>query len=66
MGVTIGLVGALALSGMLRKQLFDVQPTDFITYAAVSLVLIIVAGVACFLPARKATGIDPILALRAD
>ncbi|MEW6210921.1 MAG: ABC transporter permease [Acidobacteriota bacterium] len=65
-GATIGLVGALALSRILRGLLFDVEPTDIITYTAVSFVLIFVAAVACFLPARKATGIDPILALRAD
>ncbi len=65
-GVTIGLGGALGLSRILSGLLFDVQPTDFITYFAVFFVLLITAAIACFLPARKATGIDPILALRAD
>ncbi|HEY7543370.1 MAG TPA: ABC transporter permease [Blastocatellia bacterium] len=65
-GLALGLIGAFFLSSVLRGLLFNVQPTDFITYATVSFVLIVTAAVACFLPARKATGIDPILALRAD
>jgi putative ABC transport system permease protein len=63
-GVAIGLAGALALSGMVRAMLFELTPMDPASYAGTALVLLIVAALACYVPARRATRVDPIVALR--
>jgi predicted permease len=63
-GIVIGLAGALALTRLLAGLLFAVQPTDPLTFAAVSLLLAAVSVCAGFLPARRATRIDPLMALR--
>jgi predicted permease len=65
-GLLIGLVGALGLSQLVSGLLFGVAPTDPWCFAGSAIVLIAVALVASFLPARRATGIDPILALRTE
>jgi putative ABC transport system permease protein len=63
-GVVIGLSGALALTRVMRTLLFGVTPTDTLTFVAVSAVLIVVALLACYLPARRASKVDPLVALR--
>jgi putative ABC transport system permease protein len=65
-GVVFGLVGAALLSKSMTALLFNVQPTDPSVYAAVSAVLIGVALVASYLPARRAARIDPLVALREE
>jgi predicted permease len=63
-GVVLGLIGAVLLSSSMTTLLFNVRPTDPAVYAAVSLVLIAVALLASYLPARRAARIDPLIALR--
>ena len=63
-GLAIGLGGALVLTRVLTTLLFGVEPTDGITFVAVSMVLIAVAALACFVPARRAASVDPMIALR--
>lgn len=65
-GVALGLVGALYLTRFIEAFLFDVQSTDAITFLCVPLLLLGVAGVASWLPARRAARVDPVVALRAE
>ncbi len=64
LGVGIGVSLALAVSRYLQKLLFEMQPTDPITYAGVAALLAAVGLVACYIPARRATQVDPMVALR--
>jgi putative ABC transport system permease protein len=65
-GVAAGVLGSALLAQLMRAVLFAVAPTDAVTYAAVSLLLIAVALAACYIPARRATRQDPLIALRTD
>jgi len=63
-GLLIGLVVAFALARLLKTQLYEISPNDPATYIAVLIVLIVVAALAAFLPTRRATRVDPVVALR--
>jgi putative ABC transport system permease protein len=65
-GVAAGLAGAFALTGVLSKLLFGIEPTDATTFAGVALALMTVSLVASYIPARRALGIDPLQALRME
>ena len=63
-GITLGLVGSYGLTRLMRTLLFEVKPTDAMTFAIVVVALFVIALVACYIPARRATKIDPLVALR--
>lgn len=64
LGTVIGLAGAFALTWLMQTLLFEVTPTDPLTYVSVIGILAVVALVACYIPARRATKVDPLIALR--
>jgi putative ABC transport system permease protein len=65
-GVVIGVAGALALSKVIATMLFELTPIDLVSYSGTVMVLLAVAMVACYVPARRAMRVDPIIALRAE
>jgi putative ABC transport system permease protein len=65
-GVGIGLVGAVFVTQALQRALYGVQAVDPPTFAAVSLLLVVVAGLASWVPARRAARLDPMISLRAE
>ncbi len=66
LGVGIGIAGAVALTGLVKSLLFEVPPTDVLTFSGVGLTLLAAAALASYLPARRAAAVDPNIALRAD
>lgn len=65
-GVLLGLLAAVPLTRALESLLVGVAPTDPVTFGGISLIFVLVAAVACYLPARRATFVDPVTALRND
>jgi ABC-type antimicrobial peptide transport system permease subunit len=65
-GVVIGVAMSLAAARVMKSLLFGLSPTDPMTYGGVALLLAIVALMACWIPARRATKVDPMVALRCD
>jgi predicted permease len=63
-GVAVGLLAALALHSVMKSLLYGVSATDPLTFVAVSFVLMLIAAIACYIPARRATRVDPVVALR--
>jgi ABC-type antimicrobial peptide transport system permease subunit len=63
-GTAIGLAGAAALTRLMQSLLFGVKPTDPVTFIAVSLFLLAIAVAACYVPARRAMKVDPMVSLR--
>jgi len=63
-GTVLGLAGSWAVTRFIEKLLVGVQPTDLLTFSVVSVFLLAAAFIACYLPARKATKVDPLEALR--
>ena len=65
-GVAIGAAGALALSRSLRTLVYGIGVADPLTYIAMAVALLAVTLVACWVPSRRATRVDPLVALRAE
>ena len=66
LGIASGVMGAMALTGFVKSLLFEVPPTDVLTFCSVGLMLSTAAVIASYLPARRAAAIDPNDALRSE
>jgi len=65
-GVAIGLAGAFALTRVIRSLLFNIDPLDGLTFAASAAVLLVIAVLSSYLPARRALRVDPTVAMRTE
>jgi putative ABC transport system permease protein len=66
LGMALGLGGAFWLTGFLESWLFETKPVDPLIFTGVAFVLVLVVLVACYIPARRATRVDPMIALRCE
>jgi putative ABC transport system permease protein len=66
LGIGLGIAGALVVARLMQQTLFEVDPADPLVYVVVSVILLLVAEAASFFPARRATRIDPVIALRTE
>jgi putative ABC transport system permease protein len=66
LGLVLGGAAAAALAGTVEALLFDIESTDVVTYAGVGVVLAVVALLACFMPARRAASVDPLIVLKGN
>jgi putative ABC transport system permease protein len=66
LGLLLGLAGAWALTRLMTSVLYGVSATDVVTFAGVTLLLALIVLLACWIPARRATKVDPMIALRCD
>jgi putative ABC transport system permease protein len=64
LGLVVGIVGSLLLTRLVSTLLFEVKPTDPLTFASVALFITVIAVLACLIPARRATRVDPMAVLR--
>jgi putative ABC transport system permease protein len=64
-GIAIGLIASFAVSRVIRSMLFNVSPTDVVSFAGAAIFLVVIAMAASYLPTRRATAVDPVVALRA-
>jgi putative ABC transport system permease protein len=64
LGLALGMAGAFALRRLLTNLVFDVSPADPLIYAGVAALMFLVALLACYIPARRASRVDPLVALR--
>jgi putative ABC transport system permease protein len=65
-GIAAGVAGAVALTRLLQSLLYATSPTDALTFGAVSALFVGIATIACAVPARRVTAIDPVIALREE
>src|SRR6516162_5681357 len=65
-GIAIGAAAALVLTRLMSSMLFEVKPTDPLTFAGVAILLCLIALLACYIPARRAASVDPLQALRSE
>jgi putative ABC transport system permease protein len=65
-GIVLGILGGLAITGTMRSLLYSIQPRDVVTFVSVPLLLLSVAVLACYVPARRAMRVDPLTALRSE
>jgi putative ABC transport system permease protein len=63
-GLAVGLAGSLLLTRTMRSMLFEISPNDPLTVAGIALLLLLIAMLASYIPARRATRVDPMIALR--
>jgi ABC-type antimicrobial peptide transport system permease subunit len=66
LGVAVGIAGALVLTRFLSTLLFGIEPTDPITFVAIGFLMLIVAVISSYIPARRAARIDPVISLRTE